>query len=96
MRFAAATSVRGRRRYSAGGGPLDTAVRLHGGVSLARQAGQYRAGRHQHQPESDFVALGISYGFQPAAGLEIPTSVPTIGELTLGSFPWTPGYEGSA
>lgn len=40
--------------------------------------------------ESDFVAQGISYGFQPAPGngVQFAGSAPaTLGELTLGDFP---------
>jgi hypothetical protein len=42
-------------------------------------------------PESDFVALGISYGFQPSPGngleLSVPAGVGTLAGVTLGAFP---------
>jgi len=41
-------------------------------------------------PDSDFVAQGISYGFQPAPGIGIQLDAPpnaTLANLTLGSFP---------
>src|SRR5262245_2491681 len=41
-------------------------------------------------PDSDFVALGLSYGFQPVPGVVIPFELPataTLADLGLGSFP---------